>query len=495
LHIGTDTRTGWPSYAPWGPDGEILCHYYYVEYAGPIKFYKRENKGEGEWIETILDPPDGYAIVWHTMITSGENHEYIHLLALTYSPDLQYEGQDNALLYYRSSDGAETWEIEAEIIEGLGSDYFPTINSLSYAWANPVGETIAFTYGFDEYGGRVFKSTDNGDSWEMIEVMETTIDPFAPPTDSPDIPCGIGSSACVLDSEGNVHLVFPRMVKYWEAETLYYQPFTDGLIYWNESMPILDTNIISSYTLEFLEAAGNLCGYVMSSSGTYTIPADQPNYANASCGFPHMAIDSEDNIFVVTSMLAPDYIQVGTNFIYRHIVLNRSFDQGVSWEGQIDLNEDVQYIFSECAYPVIAPALNGYVHLLFQEDAFPGTYEWPGPSPSHPLVENNMMHMAIDKGLLGVGIEDNTADPNLEVSVYPNPASDAVFVQIELKKAGNIAISLLDQLGRTVITREMGTFNQGNHRVSLDISSLSPGVYYLQTATAGEKMTQKVVVR
>ena len=50
------------------------------------------------------------------MMTSGDNHEHIHLLAYTY--DTPVLGQENALLYYRSSDGGETWDPDGIIIEG-----------------------------------------------------------------------------------------------------------------------------------------------------------------------------------------------------------------------------------------------------------------------------------------------------------------------------------------------------------------------------------------
>ena len=48
LHVGPSNRMGWPSYAPWGPNGEIIAQYRYVAGEGPIQFYKRENKGQGD---------------------------------------------------------------------------------------------------------------------------------------------------------------------------------------------------------------------------------------------------------------------------------------------------------------------------------------------------------------------------------------------------------------------------------------------------------------
>jgi hypothetical protein len=492
MHLGSDARTGWPSYAPWGPNGEILCHYHFIPNEGPIKFFKRETKGEGEWIETVLDPPDGYAIVWHSMITSGENNEYIHLLAYTWSEGVQYEGQDNALLYYRSSDGAETWEIDAIIIDGLGADYFATINSLSYAWANPVGETIAFTYGFDIYGGRVFKSYDNGDTWEIIEAVESVLDPVDPPADSPDIPCGSGSSACVIDSQENVHVVFTRAKRYLQEGDEYVYLYVDGLIYWNETMPVLDTTIISSYTLEYLEDAGNLCGWVIPGDTTFTIVEGQPHYWNGLVAYPQMAIDAEDNIFVTSSFLSPAHDNF--EFIYRHIQYNSTFDLGNSWGEPRDLTASVIYIFSECAFPAMAPFIYEDVLVLFQEDPYPGMFEWVDP-PNHDAVENNMMFMSIDKELLGVGIGENLEASSIEMYLYPNPATEEIFLQLEIEETSTVKITMLDQVGRTVISDDLGRCSDGTVMHMLEVSTLAPGVYFVQAKVGNKSATRKVVVQ
>ena len=486
-HVGPSDRMGWPSYCPWGPNGEIIAQYYYVAGAGPIRFYKREIKGTGEWVETVLDPPPGYSLVWHSMCTSGENHEYIHLLAYTYDAD--YNGQTNALLYYRSSDGAETWDISEEVIEGLGPDYFPSIHSLTYSWANPVGETIAFTYGFDELGGWVFKSTDNGETWTSIQAMETTLDPFNLPVDSERTPCGSGTSAIALDSQGNAHVVFGRMSKIYTGGDLFYYPFTDGLIYWNESMPVIDTAMISSYTMDYLYDAGMLCGWVMTEQPTYTIPEGQPNYSNSMCSYPQLSIDAEDNIFVGFCALAPDYSN--TEYYYRHIIVNSTYDLGESWVGMIDLNTDIQYIFSECAYPMLSPVIGDYVHVVFQEDPFPGIAEW---LTNHDAIENQIMHMAIDKDVF-VGVKEKGILPVLELSVFPNPAANEIRVQTGLKNASGLNLKMTDQLGRVVLCKDLGWRNEGKQNVAVDVSALSPGVYFVRVSAGNETLTKKVVIQ
>ncbi|MEZ5197146.1 MAG: hypothetical protein R2764_12285 [Bacteroidales bacterium] len=57
-----------------------------------------------------------------------------------------YAGLERILVYSRSSDGAETWEIDSEIIEGMGSDYYTMFNGDTYDWATPRNNTLAFAW-------------------------------------------------------------------------------------------------------------------------------------------------------------------------------------------------------------------------------------------------------------------------------------------------------------------------------------------------------------
>jgi len=481
-HVGPDDRMGTPSYAPWGPNGEIITQYKYVAGAGPLKFYKRETKGEGEWQEVSLQGPTGVSLVWQSMITSGENHEHIHVLAYTY--DMPYMGQESALLYYRSSDGGETWDINGEIIEGLGEDYFTKINSLSYAWANPVGSTIAFTYGFDEFGGRVFKSTDNGYNWEMIDVFTTPYLAIDPPTETTMFPCGIGTSACALDSDGKVHVVFPRMRKIFIAGEASYYPYTDGLIYWNETMPALDTTTISSYTLDFLEAGGNLIG----SLGDLEIPGGQPTYNNALWGFPQISIDANDNLFVASSTLTD--LSNG-EYLYRHIFVNSSFDKGLNWEGQKDVNADVFHIFSECAFPGMAPVINNQVHIVYQVDNFPGMHEW---AEEHDIVQNNMEALSLDKSIF-VGIDASDAPMDFELSDgYPNPANHQVAFSLKLDQSAAVNIQLANLMGQVISEVNKGQLAAGNHRLTMDVSNMPAGTYFCSIEIDRRKISKKIMV-
>ncbi len=55
---------------------------------------------------------------------------------------VEYEGQDGAITYSRSSDGGETWEIQHEILPCMGADDFPGFSALIlYDW-HPLGRCV-----------------------------------------------------------------------------------------------------------------------------------------------------------------------------------------------------------------------------------------------------------------------------------------------------------------------------------------------------------------
>jgi hypothetical protein len=279
------------------------------------------------------------------------------------------------------------------------------------------------------------------------------------------------------------------MVKIWVEGAVNFYPYTDGLIYWNETMPVLDTTIISSYTMQYLEDAGNLIGWVMA-SGPYEIPDGQPHYANGLCGFPQLSIDADDNLFVASSTLAPDYDN--GEFFYRHILVNSSWDGGTTWEGQQDLNTDLQYLFSECAYPVMAPVIDDYLHIVFQEDPFPGMFEWLN---NHAAIENRMMAMKLEKNLF-VGVPEDGRQSSFELSqVFPNPVNAFATLNLKLDKTSSIIINIVTLTGQVVKTSNEGVYDAGNTAIRLDVSDLAPGVYYCVINVDQERMARKIVVR
>ena len=81
-------------------------------------------------------------------------------------------------------------------------------------------------------------------------------------------------------------------------------------------------------------------------------------------------------------------------------------------------------------------------------------------------------------GCLGVGIDEN--DFKNSLSIYPNPATEKIFLKSNLPQAA-LEISITDLLGKTVVPVQV--FNSDSQR-GIDISMLEVGVYFLKVHAA-----------
>ena len=483
-------RTGWGCYAPLGPNGEIVVAHAQPSTDWVLHFSKRENKGTGAWEEfDLAGPVAGTGIVWPTMITNGPDHNIIHVLTRTYTTP--YMGQDGALLYYRSSDAGLTWDIQAQFFTELGPDYFVAIDADGYDWAQPVGNTIAFSVGFDSGHACIMKSTDNGESWEFIQVYHCPFYP-SPGGLTPSFGAGDGTQAAAIDNSGNVHVVFGRMVYvYDETGALFYYPATDGLIYWNETMPELDSTLISSYTTEFLLQNGNLAGWVVDPGISGLM--EFPSYFTSLTSHPQILIDEFNRIFTLWMGAAPTFNNGTWN--YRHIYGNSSSDGGLTWNGIKDFNLDLVYIFSECIYPALSPVLyDNKFHFWFENDVEPGIFVWAAQQAE--ASENNITCMSIETGFL-TGIEDNhSIREQLTVSAnYPNPFKRSTFIDVTLGSPSEIRFRVCDLAGRIIHSESFGMVTNDRIRIAFENIDIPEGIYFYTVSSEEESFTGKMVKR
>ncbi|MCD8287479.1 MAG: T9SS type A sorting domain-containing protein [Porphyromonadaceae bacterium] len=86
-------------------------------------------------------------------------------------------------------------------------------------------------------------------------------------------------------------------------------------------------------------------------------------------------------------------------------------------------------------------------------------------------------------------IESTPADDNSALSVYPNPAVNGqVTVAVAADKVGEVSVyNSAAQLVKSVATSEPN--------LTLDVSDLSAGIYYVRVVTADKAYTQKLIVK
>ncbi|PKP04095.1 MAG: hypothetical protein CVU14_00795, partial [Bacteroidetes bacterium HGW-Bacteroidetes-9] len=250
-------RTGWPTYAPQGTGELVIAHH---DIQGLV-VSRRDTRGSGPWSQAILAGPTGAVdISWPRMVSSGEDHMTINLIAMTYSA---YQGLDLAMLYYRSIDGGQTWDKQHEILPGMTSADYTGFSGDCYSWAESKGDTIAFIVADNWTDMFVMKSPDNGDTWEKIMVWEHPYPMWNnEPTDT--FYCPDGAAHVAFDKSGKLHVAFGvnRAMMVEGAAAPSWFPFVDGVAYWNEDMPAWTDGDLNALDPDVLYEEGKLIGWM-----------------------------------------------------------------------------------------------------------------------------------------------------------------------------------------------------------------------------------------
>ena len=129
-------RSGWPCYGPVGENGEMIISHISGGADDGLLVNRRPDKGTGNWNEYLYEgPAGGEALLWPSFITSGIDHNTVHMISVTRpvaNNGQTYQGLDGAMLYSRSSDGGATWDIDCLLLEELSSAYYTHFNGDEY---------------------------------------------------------------------------------------------------------------------------------------------------------------------------------------------------------------------------------------------------------------------------------------------------------------------------------------------------------------------------
>lgn len=97
---------------------------------------------------------------------------------------------------------------------------------------------------------------------------------------------------------------------------------------------------------------------------------------------------------------------------------------------------------------------------------------------------------------LTTGIRKNESNNTVKqtANIYPNPASAFTNVEFTLTSASNGTVKVLDIKGKTVLSESSKRFTKGLNKVTLDVSGLALGNYFVRVETANEVATGKLIV-
>jgi hypothetical protein len=81
-----------------------------------------------------------------------------------------------------------------------------------------------------------------------------------------------------------------------------------------------------------------------------------------------------------------------------------------------------------------------------------------------------------------------------QLSVYPNPTSGVVNIAFDLTESAPVRLQVFDLLGRLQTEDTMKQVNIGLNQQTVDVSTLSTGIYLLDIQSNGRRMTRKLIV-
>jgi hypothetical protein len=104
---------------------------------------------------------------------------------------------------------------------------------------------------------------------------------------------------------------------------------------------------------------------------------------------------------------------------------------------------------------------------------------------------------AVDNGYV-YGTVANVAEmdlsqPDAIFAIAPNPATNSTVLSINLSQEAEIGLSILDMSGKVLAERNYGNLN-GSSTISLNTSTLNPGVYLVNLTVNGESLVKRLVI-
>lgn len=489
-------RAGWPNYGPLGPTGEIVISHRNA--TNPLYVNTRQVKGTGAWTELILDgPADASGLDWPRMVTTGPDHMYVHLIAVTGptgNGGVIWNGLDGAIVYNRSLDGGVTWD-GWQLLDGMTSAEYLGFSADTYAIAAE-GDNICIVEGDSWNDLFMMKSTDNGETWTKTVIWPCqynlwpggdSVSPFYAPD---------GSLALAMDKYGKAHIAFGHMRVLADASGS--QMWTinhDGMCYWNENMPLPDPDLDP----DTLYAHGNYIGWVQDTLLFYEPTSSFAYYYKSMSTFPTIVCDEYDNVFVTWSSIVMD-LDVN-NYHLRNIFARASTDNGTTWhETILNLTGSIYFWGLECIHASVSPTSDDKLYILFQEDSEAGLFlqstssgyqgQLSATQNQYRLITPNKVDIINP----GVAINEQKESSFLLSEPYPNPVRDLAILSLKLTRPADVKISAFSLLGQQVLNLDKGIVNAGSHEFVLDVSGMNTGVYFVSVKAGGQVETRKLIV-
>lgn len=400
-------KTGFGTIAQYGENGIVVA----AHTSSKCGIYIIDNKdiivANSTPAVSYLDPT--YDPMWPNVMTSGENRSIIHVVA---NASTYYNGVENALFYFRSQDGGQTWDKENVILPFTGPEYCLDWGSNRCYWMETTEDNcLALVVNNAWSDGMVIYSYDDGETWER-KVFYQHPDPFSAHEDVFYYPRW---TSCQWDSEHNLHVLYEFNGTVGDVGSGTYYPGMGGVAYWNETMPynengttvsaiegnltpgepfVMDADYLNYDIYQswwnFGENASHemwpeYVGFLapLDDDGQPEDPYDATewnidyyehgHYNGGVCSFAVLCMDPDSDDMIAVWCAMDENRTYDNGIYYYSLFASRSQDGGQTWGVMVNLVTDFLYKYSEFAYPQAA-IVDGKLVVACMVDDEPGTY-------------------------------------------------------------------------------------------------------------------------
>ncbi|MDB9881585.1 T9SS type A sorting domain-containing protein [Bacteroidia bacterium] len=519
--IESTGRSGWPSIMLMEDGSEtIIAH---ESSTGGFLMSKNTSKGSTSFStgSAILDDKTELNVnrvpIWNRSAASnGKIHTISNYWASTASnvPVVTRNGVASPTTYSRWDVATNSSEVEHMMLPGYDSSLYTNGGGDSYA-IDVRDSIVAILLGGLGDPVSLWKSTDNGSTWTYTDIDKL---PFKGPRRDAELilsgdtmSTNDGSVDVMIDASGKVHAFWGlgRILGGTDDagdSTFFFFPGQSSLRHWKEgdsedrpAGAIIDMEgdqalTINSETFSALDANGNIPNNLLSASRTG---------ATSLVTMPSASSDADGNLFVVYS--AP--VEGALHFLnanFRDIHISYSTDGGETWNGPQNITQDRT---EECNFPCAAKMANNFLHVMWQQDATPGTalQNHSASAGTHPNDVNRMHYAAvpvtdilnnvIGQNLIGVDEIGKSAEVFVVSQNQPNPFNGTAEAVIYLRSGSKVSLTVTDVLGNVVNQGSLGMLGAGNHNITLDANGLTSGMYFYTLSTRDHRVTKKMQVK
>ncbi|MBS3913845.1 MAG: T9SS type A sorting domain-containing protein [Bacteroidetes bacterium] len=510
--VETSARTGWPNIGLLSNGKEFVIGHEANQ--GGFYISKAANRGDRPSGATLILLETPYKPIWARAANNGDT---IHMIN-SYS-DSSASGDVRAplrngvrapLVYHRSLDGGSTWDIQKFVLPGYDSTLSVYGGGDQYA-IDCRGNTVVIATGDHTMGVAVWKSTNFGTSWTRMLADSFPYMPYNAKKLMLDTPFTCDGSLDVLIDEAGTAHVFWGVTRVFDDDTTdesySFFPGVQGIGYWNEGM---NNSVFIAAGGSFDRDGDQINGLTRETSSALTttgLPSGLNTVARlgntSAMRSPNASIDSSGNMYCVFSLpIEGDVSDLNANF--RDIGVVFSEDGGDNWGGIQNLT---QVANREDDFGTVARKANGFLHMMWQQDEYPGTNLQNNSSSvgNHPVNLNRIMYQAIPvtdilNGNIGMQWGLKVEEPNTgEVMVvnqnYPNPFSGTTNVVIYMQKPGDLAVNVHSTTGALVKSFNLKNLYKGNHMLEIDATGLPAGIYTYSLTSGGSTVSRTMMVK